>query len=70
MHRLLQSIQILRSMVYEHFDTNQTIEHIHSSAWEALAGMCARSREFVFSLQTLLYNSLVVIIFDYGACIW
>ena len=37
---------ILRSMVYQHLDNNQTIEHIGRSARKALAGVCARSREF------------------------
>ena len=57
---------ILSSMVYEHLDNNQTIEHIGRSARKALAGMCARYREF----GGFLYNSLVVLILDYGTCLW
>ena len=53
---------ILRSMVYQHLDNNQTIEHIGRSARKALAGMCARYREFG--------GFLVVLILDYGTCLW
>ena len=57
----------------EHLDNSQTIEHIGRSARKALAEMCARYRQFGgfhYKSFTLLYNSLVVPILDYGACLW
>ena len=59
-------------MVYEHLDTNQTIEHIGKSARKVLAGMCVGNLGVFITnhLSYYNYNSLVVPVLDYGACLW
>ena len=54
-------------------DCKQTLEHTARSARKALAGVCARSKDFggfLYQTYTLLYKLLVTLILDYSACIW